>query len=173
MNKKAQHEITGFVLIVLVVAILGLIFLSLILTRGETQTKTSIEISSFLQSSMYYTSDCEEQYKYLDLEDLIKECYKDNSTKCLDNRNICKVLNNSLNELIIKGFNINKNALNKDYNLNIYFKSNSTQPREEIMKKENDFKNCDLVLGSSYFIPYSLGSINKLGNIIIELDICR
>ena len=82
--KKAQQEIVGFVLIVVIVSIIGLIFLSLSLGKGERVGQTSIEISNLLESSMYYTTDCAVSFipKYKSGQDLIKACYR--NEKCLN-----------------------------------------------------------------------------------------
>ena len=88
ISKKAQHEIAGFVLIVLVVSVIGVIFLSLSFNKGEVNEQRSVEVSNLLESTMYSTSNCAINYipQYRDIQDLIKECYKDktgNHRTCL------------------------------------------------------------------------------------------
>jgi len=75
-SKRSQNEIIGFAIIVVIVAVVGVIFLSLSIGRGEVRKKTSVEISDFLQSSMHYTTNCTTDYipNYKDLQDLIKAC---------------------------------------------------------------------------------------------------
>jgi len=174
-TKKAQHEIVGFVLIVVLVMVIGLIFLTFTLGGGETQRKTSAEISDFLQASMYYTSDCaiDNIPNYETLSELIKECYKDNSTDCLDDEdtNICGALNSTLNNVIVDNLEIGYK--NKAYELEIYFeRKNSTDSNEPILDmSQGVFGNCSSAIGSSYSIPYVTGL--KIGNIWVELDICK
>lgn len=60
MNKKAQEEMVGFVLIMLIVAIIFLVFLGLYL-RGASQesTKDSKDVSAFLEAVSKTTTNCE------------------------------------------------------------------------------------------------------------------
>ena len=90
-SKQAQQETVGFVLIIVIVTVAGLIFLGLSINKGETVKKTSAEISDFLQSSMYYTTNCTTTFipQYKDMQDLIKSCYRDE--KCLDEKAACSV----------------------------------------------------------------------------------
>ena len=88
-NKKAQHEILGFVLIVLIVSIIGVIFLSISIAKGKGQKQNSVEISNFLESAMYYTTDCAISSfpKYQELQDLIKKCYDSPNQRCISRDN--------------------------------------------------------------------------------------
>jgi len=175
IRKKAQHEIAGFALIVLVVAIIGLIFLALALRGGEPVRKTSAEISDFLQASMYHTTDCvlNNIPNYLSLQNLIKTCYNDNSTTCFNGDRVCEVLNTTLDNIIKNGLRVGEQNPNKAYKLNMYFDiKDSTIPRESILQmQQGNFGNCSSIIGSSYFIPY-IENI-KIGNIWIELDLCK
>ena len=80
-NKKSQHEIAGFVLIVLIVSVIGVVFLSIAFGRGEVSRHSSVEVSKLLESAMYYTTDCAVNYipQYRDIQDLVKECHKSQS----------------------------------------------------------------------------------------------
>lgn len=84
-TKKSQHEIAGFVLIVVLVTIIGLVFLMIFANRGGTGKRDSIEISNLLEASMYYTTDCAISYipNYENLQDLIKTCYNDPNQNCV------------------------------------------------------------------------------------------
>lgn len=171
--KKAQHEIMGFVLIILVVIIIGVIFLGFSLRNERTEKRTSAEIHNFLQASMYYTTNCaiDNIPDYENLEGLIKECYKDNSTKCLNDINVCDSLNSILNNVIVDNLQIGYK--NKAYELDMYFKiKNSTIPQKNILNMQQGvFANCSAIIGSSYSIPYVTGM--QMGNFWIELDVCK
>ena len=171
--KTSQQEIVGFVLIILLVIIIGLIFLRFSLDKGETQKRTSSEISDFLQASMYYTSDCAINNipNYENFGGLIKKCYESNSTDCLDNTPVCESLNTTLNNIIINNLEIGYK--NKAYRLDMYFKyKNSTNPTEAMLNlSQGIFANCSAVIGSSYSLPYVTGI--KMGNIWMELDVCK
>jgi hypothetical protein len=172
-SKKAQHEIVGFVLIVLVVVIIGLIFLAFTISNKDTQKKTSSELSDFLQSSMFYTTDCAINNipNYQSLQELIALCYGDNSSFCLNGEGVCESLNKTLNNVIIKNLKIGYK--NKAFELNMYFDiKNSTIPKEYILDiQSTNFNNCSSISGTSAPIPYVSGL--KTGNIWIELDVCK
>jgi len=171
-NKKAQHEIVGFVLIIIIVTIVGLIFLSLSIGKGDVSKRTSVEISHFLEASMHYTTDCAVSYipNYETLQDLIKSCYKNNLETCLNDKGVCEALNSSLEKLMLN-LDIDEDKPNKAYELNIYYADNSSTTGDVLVKMSDGvFEDCDSVLGSSHAIYVS--NINS-GNIWVELDLCK
>jgi len=166
MKTKAQHEIAGFVVIIIIVSIVGLIFLSLSIGKGEVKKKTSVEISDFLQASMYYTTECADSYipNYEDMQDLIKSCYK--NEKCLNDEMACEVLNKTFSSLIKESFQVSEQSKNKAYILRIYYETDDL-PDEQILKiEEGVFKNCSSETGASQAIFYDPGQIK------VELDFC-
>jgi len=81
INKRAQQEMVGFVLIVILVTIIGLILLTVFINKKET--RTTAEVSNLLQAVMYYTSDCYSQNNEpKEVEDLINECNRNPNKKC-------------------------------------------------------------------------------------------
>lgn len=75
IKTKAQQEMVGFVLIVILVTIIGFIFLLIFMTKKDN-TPTA-EVSNLLQAVMYYTSDCYSQNNEpKEVEDLINICSK-------------------------------------------------------------------------------------------------
>ena len=181
--KKSQHEIAGFVLIVLIVSIIGVVFLSIAFGKSETSRQTSVEVSNLLIAGMYYTTDCAVNYipQYRDIQDLIKECYKDktgNSRECLGGEDICEALEKNLKNVLDRGLNVGEGSVNKAYKLDIYFISDSdisdpsaSSTREDILSLENgNFKNCTAVVGGRNPVP--VGSFVS-GKIEIELLICK
>lgn len=175
--KRSQHEIAGFVLIVLIVSIIGVIFLSIAFNKNEVSEQSSFEISNLLGSTMYATSDCAINYipQYRDMQDLIKECYKDKSGNfrdCLDGRDVCMVLEENLREIIESSLNVGENSPNKAYKLDIYFSPRDVSlSQENILYLENGiFGNCSSVVGGGHSIPESsLGG----GTIDIRLTSCK
>ena len=170
-NKHAQHETMGFVLIVVIVSIIGLVFLSLSLGRGGGGKQSSIEISNLLESSMYYTTDCAVSFipQYKSGQDLIKSCYK--NERCLNEKMACDVLNETMKEIIDDSLNVCEDCVNKAYKLNIYYKDlDSEVQNDEILVLENGmFSNCSSKFGGSHSIHMS--SINA-GIINIDLEVC-
>jgi len=105
-GKKAQEEIVGFVLIIVLVAVIAVIFLGISLRQPSTaNAQQSTEISSFLNSISSYTSDCEE-YKdnYKSVKQLIAGCYE--GRICIDSRAECEVLHNTLNNLVSSTYTV-------------------------------------------------------------------
>jgi len=174
INKKAQHEIMGFVLIIIIVSIIGLIFLGFMVGKGEPVIQESIQISNLLISSMYYTSDCAINYvpNYKDGQDLIKECYSNSISVCLNSKNVCESLDSTMRKLIGESLKVGEDSPNKAYELIIYYKDLEGElPNEEILiLEEGIFSNCSSQTGGRHFIP--AGDVGG-GTINVELSVCR
>jgi len=167
MRKKAQNEILGFAAIIVIVAVVGLVFLSLSLGRGEVVRKTSIETSDFLQSSMHYTTNCTIDYipNYKNIQDLIKSCYR--NQKCLGGEMACGALEDNYKEIISHSFQVSEDTKNKAYKLNIYYEDLDAENNEYIMNfTEGNFGNCSSEVGASQEIFFNPGQI------VVELDFC-
>jgi len=176
-GKKAQHEIAGFVLIVLLVSVIGVVFLSLLFARGTTSEQKSFEISRLLESSMYTTSDCSVNYiyQYRDINDLIKECYatkKGNVRECLNGEEVCDVLQKDLKNILDSSLDVGDDSVNRGYNLNIYYSYGDTSnPNEQILTMgEGFFSNCTSIVGGGHSI--AAGSFG-FGIIETELKVCK
>lgn len=176
-SKRSQQEIAGFVLIVLIVSIIGVVFLSLSLGKTEINKQTSVEVSNLLISTMHHTTNCAVNYipQYRDMQDLIKECYKDkigDYRKCLDGSDVCKELETNFKEILDKSLMIDSSNVNKAYNLDIYFSSDDeNKQKEEILSVERgNFINCSSIVGGGHPIP--VGSFIS-GKIETELLVCK
>ena len=166
-SNKAQHEIVGFAAIIIIVSIIGLIFLSLSIGRGESDKKTSVEISNFLQASMYHTINCTTSYipDYKDIQGLIKACYK--NERCTNGKMTCDVLEEDFGLIVYDSFNVSEESKNKAYKLNIYYEDSEIEINEEIMNfTEGNFNNCSSKAGANQPIFFDPGQI------IIELEFC-
>ncbi len=176
-SKRSQNEILGFGVIIVIVFVIGLVFLSLSIERGDVVKKTSIEISDFLQSSMHYTSNCTIDYipNYKNIQDLIKSCYR--NQKCLNDKMACEVLEETYSMIVEHSFQVSDVAENKAYKLNIYYTNRketevslTSQPpsdKEHIMNfTEGNFEDCSSEAGASQEIFFNSGQI------IVELDFC-
>jgi hypothetical protein len=169
---RAQHEMVGFMLIVVIVSVIGVIFLSFTLGRGEALPQTHIEISNLLQSAMHYTSDCAVNFipQYKDGQDLIKSCYR--NERCLDGRTSCAAMNDTFQKIIGESLSVDEKGLNKAYSLNMYYQSidegSISDPLLNI--SEGRFTNCTSQVGGNHALLIS--SIGT-GTIFVELDVCR
>lgn len=171
-SKRSQHETMGFVLIVVVVSIIGLVFLSLSIGRGDNNKSTSLEISNLLEASMQYTTDCSVSFipQYKSGQDLVKSCYR--NEKCLNEKMACDVLKETMKEIIDSSLDICEDCVNKGYKFEVYYRPlDSKVQNDEILVLENGvFSNCSSKFGGKHSIPVS--SINA-GIINIELDVCK
>ena len=129
LHKKAQQEMVGFGLIIIIVAVIILVFLTISL-RKTSQEVESYEVDSFLQALSQYTTNCSvtSEFEYLEIKDLIQECY--NGKTCVGGASACEVLNQTLNVLLSNSWQIGENRPNKGY----FF--NSTYEGQEIISLE-------------------------------------
>ncbi len=176
-QKKAQNEIVGFVLIIIIVSIVGVIFLSLMIGRGEPIRQDSVQISNLLAASMHYTTDCAVNYipNYKDGQDLIKSCW--NNEKCLgidgaDGEMACDALNSTIKKLIGESLDVSPDKPNKAYKLLIYYRDLERELPDEAILESGDgvYGNCSSEIGGSHSIAIS-GMTPGLIN--IELNVCR
>jgi len=171
MRKKAQQEIIGFVLIIVVVAIVGLIFLSLTVLRSETRQESSVELSNLLQAANYYTTDCaiSQIPDYEDIEGLTQEYYRNKDRACLNGKTIEQTLEPTLKKIISNSLNVHEDSPNKAYMLNISYFSEETY--EDILTiNEGVFKNCSSIIGADHNI-HIITFVS--GTIEMRLEVCK
>jgi len=98
--KKAQSELVGFILIVALVIVAGLILLVISLKKAPAENQ-SVQIENLLSSLSKLTTECAVVFEpnYDTIENLIKSCQ--NNEKCSNlNKTACEYLNESLNEIM-------------------------------------------------------------------------
>lgn len=117
LNKKAQEEMVGFVLIIILVAVILLAFLAFSLNKPQKDTIESYEVENFIQAFLQYNSDCGNDLEYYSMQDLIFEC--DLKNKCSDEKDSCDVLNTTLKELVNVSWPVGENRPYKGYELKI------------------------------------------------------
>jgi len=132
-NRKAQEEMIGFALIIIIIAVIILVFFSLS-TRDKRDTIESYEVENFLQATLQYSTLCEMSYStnFLDLNELIKNCNSGNY--CLDQKSSCEVLNQTLKELISESWKIGSDNIYKGYTIDI----NSSKSEQIISYSEGN-----------------------------------
>jgi len=166
MGKKAQEEIVGFVLIIVLVAIVGVVFLGIILRGGEEAgLSESIKFEKLLHSIETYTTEC--RYKgdlgYNTITDLTKDCIENNRA-CENNSTACIVLNNDLSEILNKTILIGEDSPNKYYELKILlFENNQSDTKIEIHNGA-----CSGRRVGAETTPIDTNN----GNIITSLEVC-
>ncbi len=100
IKKKAQEEMVGFALIIIIVSIVLLVFLSIALKNNDRETVESYEIESFIQAFLQHTSECRraDNLDFLSIQRLIFSCDKEDL--CLDGQKTCDALNETLIEIM-------------------------------------------------------------------------
>ena len=124
-SKRSQHEAMGFVIIVALVIIVGVIFLGIRMNQDSTpQEYKDSNILNFLTASSKYSSDCFENHEPLTLDDLKERCYKDE--KC-DMNGVdtlsCELLKETYSDMLAKSWQIYDDSPVKYYELKIYYRA--------------------------------------------------
>jgi len=119
MNKKAQSEMVGFGVIIIMVAVILLIFLSISFKKSNDEFIKSYEVESFVQSVLSYTTTCEMGYSsnYRDLGELMTDCVQKRT--CLDGREACVVLNKTLGGILNQSWKVGGYYPERGYVMNI------------------------------------------------------
>lgn len=156
MKKNSQEEMVGFVLIVVLVTIIALVFLAISIRKAPASLP-SRELESFMQSAMKYSSDCySTAERRQEVKDLIKSCY--DNKKCLDGKEACNVLNETLTGILKTSWKPGENNPIKAYDLFIF--DSKTNKTISSLKQGNCLGNR---IGASMLVS---------GDIKAELEIC-
>ena len=92
-STKAQHEIMGFVLIIILVSVIGVVFLGLS-QKDKVEPTNSPLAENFLESFLHQTTNCSKYSSgvpYMSVQDLAKSCSKGGA--CSDALTSCEALN--------------------------------------------------------------------------------
>jgi hypothetical protein len=135
-SKKAQEEMIGFGLIIVIVSVILLIFLGFSMRTSQKEIVENYEAESFIQAFLQYTTDCRDSgdLEYFSIRRLIFYC--DNEEMCLDERDSCEVLNSTLKEIVEETWKIEGDRPVKGYELKIV--SNEV---EMLLLKEGNITN--------------------------------
>lgn len=168
-NTKGQEEIVGFVAIVVILTVIGLVFLGLTLNSDKPNIKEGKDVNMFLSSALEYTSECEITLnRYLSLQDLIKECYSYSANKCLNGNEVCIELNNTLIGVLDGGYRkVGDDFQIKGYSFRASYSLNSSDNEETKiigLSKGNCTGNV-IVSGNEFFSTYP-------GLIYVKLSLC-
>lgn len=125
-NRKGQEEMVGFALIVIIVSIVLLVFLGFFLGNSKNQTTQSFEAENFVISTLQYSTECQNYYGYISVNDLIFMC--NSKLTCNDRQDSCEVLNSTLNGILNQSWNVGGGSPIKGYVLNITSNSGLVLP---------------------------------------------
>lgn len=116
-TKKAQEEIVGFVLIVVIVISILVIILGISLRNSSSENiKESLDIKQFLESTLEYTTDCALSYEpaYSKLRELLQEC-NEGLSLCISGRKPCDVAKETLTKIADISFPVTPDSFIKSY----------------------------------------------------------
>ncbi|MEK6878098.1 MAG: hypothetical protein AABY22_00740 [Nanoarchaeota archaeon] len=119
-KKKGQEEMVGFVLIVVIVAVIMLIFLGINLNKPKTESgKQSEEVNSFLNALSEYTTSCALNYEpnYANVRNLVQYCAIEET--CLNGENSCQLLEKELRKMLELSWQISPDSRVNGYELKI------------------------------------------------------
>jgi len=178
--KRSQHESMGFVIIVSLVIIVGVIFLGIKMNQDSTpQQYKDSNIMNFLVASSKYTSNCFENHEPLTLNDLKEKCYRSGNEKCSSDgiTTLCEVLTNTYSEMLTASWLIYDDSPIKYYELKISHRmicNDSTNPTNLLFEeiKAGNSSQCSI---SSIKIGQESFPISGSGEecIVSELKICE
>lgn len=165
-NKSGQEEITGFVLIVVLVSVILVVFLGIYIREQANQPsyKESRELYQFLESVMQYTSDCAVRYEpvYASVNDLIVECFNAPEAVCTNGKKACQVLKDSMDRIIQASWKMNRERYPGYTFHSYYYKNISDQDEEKRDVIKIEVGNCtSSFTAATWPIGQDLGTINN------------
>ena len=152
-NKKAQEEVFGFVIIVLVVMIIGIVFFAFSIRRSSKGVEPkNYELEDLLFTIQKYTTDCKINNVGLNIRELIRECNNNPSRICEGTGgNVCIFLKEELEEMFDEFLGTDMaNAMIHGYFLNI-------SSSEQIVYIENGQLEKDFIEASQPIQPLIIG----------------
>lgn len=164
MKRKAQEEIIGFILIVVLVAVIFLVYLGITIRQKAPITqKESGDVAQFLESLMDYTTGCAigSDTSFISLGELVKECYSGSS--CRDGENTCKILIRTIKETVESNWRIGADRPVKGYIFNSTYNSGTTMKNIAFESKGNCTSER---IGAEHLSPAYPGNIRS------SLEIC-
>lgn len=163
LNKRAQEEIVGFVLIVVLVAVIFLIFLAISLGSKPVE-RTSPELGNFLDAAIKYTSNCEiYEGNFYDVKALIRASFENPQERCINGKTVLETLNTSFAGMIEASYPVDEDSPTKGIELEIYYQEE--EQKRQVLKI--NYGSCKSgVIGTIEAIP------SGSGNIYIRLKKC-
>lgn len=148
MKNKGQHEMMGFILIVVLVVIALMVFLVIYIRTGEDAGDNSLEVQNLIDAVLEQKTECAIVYEpdYDNVEDLVKSCY--NNKRCSNiGKMSCDYLNETLKDIMVAV--VESDAKISAYEVDIAFQNE--EEYDDLLNFQNG--NCN-------------GTINKAQRII-------
>ena len=124
-STKAQEEIVGFALIIIIVAIVILFLLSISLKKSGKENVESYEADSFLQTTLQYTAECGPEKRVFSVQELIflcdeeKPCFEAEPARNLEEIKSCDILNQTVRGILEQSWKTGQNQPVKGYEFKI------------------------------------------------------
>ena len=129
IKKKAQEEMIGFVMIMLVMAIIFVVFLGIYLRKPVSRDRTeSAEVSQFLDSLFQYTTECsyDSGYSYENIEDLVVDCFNGKNCPAIGKK-ACDVLEQDIKKITEASWNFGTESPETGYEYKILYTPAGTE----------------------------------------------
>jgi hypothetical protein len=99
-NHKAQEEMVGFAVIIVLVIVVLLIFLRFSITKSSVPGVENFEMENFLGAYLQYTTECKNSFERMTMEQLIVACNE--GENCEDGKTSCDMMDTFTKEIIDK-----------------------------------------------------------------------
>lgn len=126
--KRGQEEIVGFVVVVVLVAIVALVMLSFSL-RTPQETYDSARLARFIGAVNEFSSNCTITSDYARIGELYGACYQ--GLRCADETDSCATLNSTLREIMNVSLRVGEDRPLKGYSVRVSYRENRNASKEE------------------------------------------
>lgn len=102
-NKKGQEESMGFVIIVLLLVVVGVVFLGFSLRKGSNiSSQNQQELSDLTWAVLSYTTNCSVLGESQTVWDSARKCSRNSDQFCENGENLCFNLNSTIQDIFKK-----------------------------------------------------------------------
>lgn len=166
--RKGQEEIVGFVLVVALVMIIGIIFLGIAGRENKGNILESKEIIHFSESLMQTTTECSlRPPAQASLGELITTCYGTPGLKCDSGKGVCEAFNASVQQAMRASWHVGEGYPNTGYVLSAEHKKTTLgEATQFFMSAEG---NCQ---GNSISGETLLREGTTKGTIVVRVKVC-
>lgn len=163
-KRNAQQEMVGFIIIVVLVMVIGLVFF-LINAKKNSSEIPSEDLYNFIYSSLAYTTECAPVVipQYYSLSRLISGCFDGQDCTNL-NKDSCEYLNETLTKILID-FKKSRNDVSY-YQLDLLYNSTS-----ELRPLINPIMRGSCGQGNVFIAEEKIRAIDT--DIILRLRVCK
>lgn len=119
INKRAQEEIIGFGIILVIIAVIALIFIAISANKNES-SDNDFEVSGFLNALMEKTTTCEKNSDFTAVKDLIFECGSGGGT-CENGEEYCDILEETIKNAMKDNWKFGEEEVVKGYSILVYY----------------------------------------------------